>query len=187
MVSRPRSLYSVENAKARSLENCTVSSIKMNASDAEQISYARGSICCLSSRTALLRLSTKPAFTIPSSSITSMCLSGSHRIILRPLPLSSLSCKHQPSHSHSLSGKVAFTSVSCSIPPSRILVIHSSSFVVPNSFSSVDLLASSCAFCAPCLATMKKNTDKQPYKQRQMKGHLVDAKVVRRKLVFTCV
>ena len=44
-----------------------------------------------------------------------------------------------------------YTSVSCKIPPSRILIMHSSSLCVPNSLSSVALLAASCAFWAPCL------------------------------------
>ena len=43
------------------------------------------------------------------------------------------------------------TSTSWSIPRSRILIMHSSSFEVPNSFSSVALLAPSSMPCAPCL------------------------------------
>jgi len=45
-----------------------------------------------------------------------------------------------------LEGLSMFTSVCCRSPFSSILIIHSSSFDEPNSFSSVDLLTSSYAF-----------------------------------------
>lgn len=71
------------------------------------------------------------------------------------------------------STRTRFTSVSCSVPPSRILIMHSSSLCEPNSFSRVDLLAESYAFCAPCLFSSQKSHHQHIMNQLKFMPNLI--------------
>jgi hypothetical protein len=80
--------------------------------------------------------------------------SASHRVVLRSLTFRRLITQKRSVHAFTPLLK-RLTSVSCAVPPSRILITHSSSLWVPNSFSSVALLAASEIPCAPCLHNNK--------------------------------
>lgn len=79
-------------------------------------------------------------------------------IVLRALAIMGLHGLHtyQPSSLHDSvlmyqRTEMGRTSLSFSAPPSKILIMHSSKFCVPNSFCKVAWLAVSLALWAPCL------------------------------------